>query len=280
MMHRYFMFTPDRRYDNVLFLYEAGYEKNEADAEFGPAKRDFYLLHFILSGAGYFTVGDEKDVHVQKGDVFLIVPHKTTVYRADPNDPYEYFWLGFNGPSAQEIVESMGFTNGNYVVHTNDESLYEKLADICKTPAPDIKKFLSIYSGFYEVLSRLTAENVRFDKREFGKDYALLAAEYIERNYMNELSVQALSEYLNLSRSQVYRVFKKTYKVSPEEYIADFRLGKATNMIKKTNKTIQEIAYQCGYKSVSHFITRYKKKHGITPLRGRRLEEFTQSLYE
>lgn len=117
------------------------------------------------------------------------------------------------------------------------------MLSVCRNQDPDIKQFLHTYAVFYDILERLAQQNMFFDRREFTKYYALSATEYIEANYGNfDLSVGSLAEYLSLSRSQVYRIFKMSFDVSPQEYIANFRLEKGCNLIKKTDKTVSEIA--------------------------------------
>lgn len=233
-MNNYYMFTPNGRYDNVLFLYQAGYEKCNAHSRWS-GKRDFYLIHYIIDGKGEYRVGD-KVYPLHKDDAFVIFPGEEIDYRADAEHPYEYCWLGFNGVSAREVVETCGFAKKQtYVLHVDNAlNIADKMLSVCREQEPDIKQFLHTYAVFYDILGILAQQGKYFDRREFVKDYALLATEYIEANYGNfDLSVDTLAKYLTLSRSQVYRIFKKSFDVSPQEYIANFRLDKGCNLVKR-----------------------------------------------
>lgn len=272
-MNNYYMFTPNRRHDNVLFLYQAGYERCKANSGWS-GERDFYLIHFVISGKGEYRVNG-KVYPLTTDDAFVIFPGEKIDYRADAEQPYEYCWIGFNGVSAREIVEACGFVKKQLYVRHVDKTLDigNMLLSVCCEQDPDIKQFLHTYSVFYDILGRLVQQDIYFDRREFSKDYALIAAEYIEQNYGSfDLSVDSLAKYLTLSRSQVYRIFKMSFDVSPQEYIANFRLEKGCNLIKKTNKSVSEIAEMCGYRSVQAFIERYKRAYKCTPTEGRKME--------
>ncbi len=268
------MFTPDRRYDGFLFLQQAGYEDHKCATKFGPAIRDYYLMHYVLRGKGYFKV-DGITYELKANDIFLIIPGKETTYFTEDDDPYEYCWFGFNGSVAREAVTAMGFGEGNWVRSINPEMhLGDRMKSVCCNQTPDIKDYFRVYSVFYDVMSNLVSGGVEFDRREFGKDYAMLAAEFVEHNYSNpDLSVDMLSKALGLSRSQVFRIFKKNYSLSPHDYITNFRIEKACNMVKKTNKTVEEIAYLCGYRSGSTLIKVYRRINGTTPKNNRLMEE-------
>lgn len=268
------MFTPNRRYDNVLFLYQAGYEQCQANHSWS-GKRDFYLMHYVIQGKGEYCVNG-KTYPLVADDAFMIFPGEKIEYRADDKEPYEYCWVGFNGVSAREIAEACGFAKKqSYVRHVDcTAKIGDAMLSVCRNQDPDIKQFLHTYAVFYDILERLAQQNMFFDRREFTKYYALSATEYIEANYGNfDLSVGSLAEYLSLSRSQVYRIFKMSFDVSPQEYIANFRLEKGCNLIKKTDKTVSEIANLCGYRSVQAFIERYKRTYKCTPFEGRVMEQ-------
>ena len=73
-----------------------GCEKCAPSHSFGPAAREYTLVHFVESGKGYF-VCDGKTHQVESGQAFIIMPGKITTYYADPKDPWVYSWVGFDG---------------------------------------------------------------------------------------------------------------------------------------------------------------------------------------
>ena len=66
----------------------------EPSHSFGPARREYYLLHFVAEGCGVYHCGGE-DYQVGPGQLFVIRPEEMTVYRADAQNPWHYIWVGF-----------------------------------------------------------------------------------------------------------------------------------------------------------------------------------------
>ena len=139
-----------------LSLYQVGYEKCSENHFFGPVIRDFYVLHFVVSGKGTYRVR-EKNIPLQKGDCFLVIPNEPTYYEADHSDPYEYYWIGFHGTNSKKLMISLGFyTDDNFIFHC-DGSVYEDMLsymqELKSLYEPDEKTYLFCLGRLYEVLS-------------------------------------------------------------------------------------------------------------------------------
>lgn len=99
----------------ALAVYNTGYQKCAPGYTWGPALRDHYLLHYIESGEGWYT-GGGKTYHLTKGDLFAVFPSQVVCYVADHLDPWEYYWVGFNGTEARRMVQMTGFTHDRPVL--------------------------------------------------------------------------------------------------------------------------------------------------------------------
>lgn len=84
-------------------VYYCGYEKCEGGHFWGPAVRNQYLLHYVISGKGTYTVGEETYT-LHANECFLIRPGERTYYIADREDPWEYMWVAFDGFDVLEIL--------------------------------------------------------------------------------------------------------------------------------------------------------------------------------
>ena len=95
-----------------LGLYQFGREDCDPAHSFGPAIRNHYLFHYILSGKGTFMWQDRKGrdntAVLRAGQGFLISPRQITTYIADERIPWEYCWLEFDGLRAREALEITG----------------------------------------------------------------------------------------------------------------------------------------------------------------------------
>ena len=73
---------------------ECGEEECPSDFKRGPVVKGHYLLHYVFSGGGTYTVNGKKHT-ISKGQMFVIKPFETVEYAADPADPWHYAWVGF-----------------------------------------------------------------------------------------------------------------------------------------------------------------------------------------
>lgn len=88
----------------------------------------------------------------------------------------------------------------------------------------------------------------------------------IHEHFKNpELKTDWLAGQLNMSRSALYREWKKENEISINEYIKQERLSHALHLLESGEKTITEIAYLSGFNSQSYFTKVFKKKYGTAP---------------
>lgn len=120
---------------------------------------------------------------------------------------------------------------------------------------------------FYYLFNKgyVTASN--YD-REFNLKLEKIKAalDYININYSNPISTEELSKVANLSKYYFCRLFKEITHLSPIDYINKFRIEKALELMKNTNLSISEIAFEVGFNNVSYFIKVFKEHMGLTPL--------------
>ena len=96
----------------------------------------------------------------------------------------------------------------------------------------------------------------------------------VERNYDDlDFDYGKLCEELELSRSQVYRYFQDNDLGSPAAYLRQFRLEKAIVLLLETDLPIQEIAFDIGFKSASHFSVSFLEVYGLSPKMYRQQEK-------
>lgn len=100
----------------------------------------------------------------------------------------------------------------------------------------------------------------------------------IEKEFLNKInlilennldessfSVEELASKLNISRVQLYRKVKAVLGIGVGDYINNFRLEKAKELLISTSMNISEIAYSCGFASPNYFSTTFKSKYGLSP---------------
>lgn len=90
---------------------------------------------------------------------------------------------------------------------------------------------------------------------------ALLVNHFKFRNF----SIPEIADLMNITPSKLERDIKKLTGMTPIKYLNDFRLNKAKHMLETSDRSIFEVSYALGFKSMSYFGKAYKEKFGIAP---------------
>ncbi len=89
---------------------------------------------------------------------------------------------------------------------------------------------------------------------------------YIHEHYAEDIHIEDLAKYARVSRSECFRCFKCYLNKSPIVYLTEYRLSYATKLLVDTEKTMTEIAMECGFSSASYFGKQFKKAYKASPL--------------
>ena len=95
--------------------------------------------------------------------------------------------------------------------------------------------------------------------------------ELLHDNFDQPLSLQYLSDELNLHSAHLSREFSKYFYCNFSEYVRKIRIEKSLNLLRNNQLTLTEISLMCGFADQSHFIRSFKTFHGITPKHFRKI---------
>lgn len=95
---------------------------------------------------------------------------------------------------------------------------------------------------------------------------------YIHTHYADTLSLKDIADAGAMSIAQCNRCFNKMLNVTPYEYLIQYRLQKATTLLKDATLNVTEISEIVGFNNVTHFIQVFKKVYGISPKKYRMME--------
>ena len=98
------------------------------------------------------------------------------------------------------------------------------------------------------------------------------AMTYMQQNFSCKVSLEDVAQVVAISKSELCRCFRRVLKVSPMEYLIQFRLEEASRQLLSTDKSVTQIAIETGFDSPSHLGRFFLKEFGCTPrqYRGRK----------
>jgi AraC-like DNA-binding protein len=87
----------------------------------------------------------------------------------------------------------------------------------------------------------------------------------IEDNVHFNLGLEEFARMAGMSVSTFKRFFKQVFAESPGQYIINKKLSIAALLLKRSTKSVQEIAYEVGFENPAHFTRMFNKKYKISP---------------
>ena len=103
-----------------------------------------------------------------------------------------------------------------------------------------------------------------------ARQVILQAAETLRKNYQKELSLADLLADAHMSKSYFLRLFRRYMGTTPYNYLVNFRITQAKELLVLTDHSVGEIAQKVGFGDASNFSTRFAKATGQSPLQYRK----------
>lgn len=116
------------------------------------------------------------------------------------------------------------------------------------------KEIFSVYSNFVIYYSEVT-DNYTLNR----------ILKHIHMNIESYISLQTISEQLNLSKPYISLVFKEHMGVTVMDYITNLKINRAKTLLSTTTQSILEISQLLGFHDSSHFCKAFKRVAGVTP---------------
>ena len=261
-MFRYvYSIYPDFSVNSALHVMECGYENCYSGKVCSPASRDHHLLHFVESGKGTLEING-KNYNISAGQGFYIPTGMLAKYIADKENPWSYCWLGFDGTDSLQVLSFRNLSTQYPIFDFSADSVIRTLTKkLLHTYSKNGNDFLSI-SYLYRILSLINPQfsldhnkNTAFEK----------LVTYVKDNFQSDISVTKAAEHFSISTSQLFRDFKKYLKMSPQQYIKQYRVFYAAHLLSTTELPISQIAVLSGYPDLCNFSKQFKSIYYRSP---------------
>lgn len=228
------------------------------------------VIHYVTKGYGTFKFNG-KVYNLKQGDIFILLKGMKVEYVASIDDPWEYYWIGFSGSNANEYLNRTSITNSCVANCEENSKIPQIILNMCKisktynpSRSDDILLLKELYSLLYALIEEFPKPFEYKDKELHT--YIQDSLNFINSNYMHSITVQEIADYVNLSRSYLYKMFIKNLGISPQRYLINLRMYKATLLLKGTKLPIGEVASSVGYSDSLLFSKTFSKHFSMSPL--------------
>ncbi len=250
----------------------------------GVARRGHgFLLQYVSGGAGWIKARERKFV-ARKGDLVFLDCRAHYEMGTDEREPWEFHWAIFESAIAHLWTEHLDCET-KPVFHLgrprHAEAAFRRLGSLARRKPPGCEAQLSAL--IYDLVANLYTEQARKKAGEPGDSEAKLGAnpysatprpvskvlDLIHQNYHGPLQFWRMVQHSGVSRSHLHALFQKHLGMSPMQYLCEFRIHHAKELLQHTNLLIKEVSLEVGIEDVHYFSRLFRQKTGDTPRRYR-----------
>lgn len=113
------------------------------------------------------------------------------------------------------------------------------------------------------------AEQVQLKSKNCADGYVDQCIDYIVRHYREKIYLETLAEGVGLSGNYLSKLFSRETGIKLQDYIVQYRVKRAEELLRATNMEINEIGIYVGFPSQSYFGRVFKRYTGYTPMKYR-----------
>ncbi len=263
---------------NVRVYYHTAYNKKHLSNL--HCHREFEFLYVPTGAINCVAGNDSVDIH--EGEILFLnsyVPHETTSIADDTSciliqfDEHDFvtntdsktlkhlsrfFKLNTN----ENVLIKPDFSHYDLMV-SSVKSIFDEFINLRRSCETYIKGYIYIILGILYRSKIIQQTDEFFESDSFKK--ILPALTYIEENYSKKLTLEEISRVSGLSSTYFCRIFKSVLGSTFVEYVNFVRVCMAEKALFQTSQSVIEIAYNCGFPSISYFNKVFKSIVGCTP---------------
>lgn len=233
-----------------------------------------FVFMFVCDGEGEVIIEDKLYI-LKTGDVFCYRTMNTGATITPRTKTFTYKWIDIYGTASSfyyNLINESTFPSPG--IHTLSlDLIHYHFERIVKNLMSDSKyacyKNASILSELLTALvsEQESAENYGNDK--YARSFSELF-EFVEKNYYNNITIEQMAQVFGMSKFYFIRLFKESVGIPPMRYVRNYRIGKSTELLMQSDRSIEEIGEIVGYKTTSQFIGNFRDVMKTTPLQYRK----------
>ncbi len=221
---------------------------------------DFFELFFILQGEVEHNV-DGQMKKMREMDFTFLAPKNMHFFEGQTADAY-VFSLSLTPEKFARMLSAADFSPAYGKVYTAKNKRF--LKELPQIPTFENNRQKLLVNAFVmDLLTEIVKNNLPFDK-EIPHPLQL-AVEQLRRPEHIGGGVGKLAELTGYSRMHLGRLVKKYYGKTPAALLHDIRMSLAAEYLEKTSFTLERIAEDVGFASVSQFHAAFKTQYECTP---------------
>lgn len=239
-----------------------------------------HVLLYVHTGHCEVTA-PKVDVRVDAGEcVFIRKDHRLTLSKHTSEDgtPFQGIALMFDRKMLLDYYKRMSEEQIPKDVSRSKQSIYkigrrpdtislfQSLTPFFNSDIEPDKQWIKmkLEEGLQCVLR--TDKSLYASLFDFAEPWKIDIMDFMDKNYMYDLSMEELANYTGRSLSTFKRDFKKTTGTTPQKWLISKRLDAAHDLLLKDNtQKMQDVMMKVGFSNLSFFSRSFKDRFGVAP---------------
>ena len=228
---------------------------------------DYYVIGFIESGERCLSCKNRKYT-VEPGDLLLFNPRDNHTCEQIDGRTLDYRCINVHpetmSKAAFEITgkDYLPYFSPAVIFHSELASLLRELHMIIMEEEKDFRKEEIFFFLLEQLIEEFSEKGIEQSGPEENRETKIIC-NYLEKNYMKNITLDELSGLTGLSKYYLLRSFTKQKGISPYRYLETIRIDRAKKLLEQGVLPI-EAALQTGFADQSHFSNFFKKFIGLT----------------
>lgn len=227
-----------------------------------------YLFFTVVFGSGTL-IYNEKSYSLEESDCVFIDCHNPYSHTTDENNLWTLRWCHFYGPTLPSVYNKYCERGGRPVFKPGDPEITNSLwSSLMQTASSDdymrdmkINQYLSALLTLIMSESWHPEDQVTAKKKQSTYE----VKKYIDENYRSKITLEQLSHDFYINKYYLSKTFKEQFGQSLSSYILSVRITKAKQLLRFSDKSIEEIGYECGLGAPHYFSQKFKDVEGVPP---------------
>lgn len=226
-----------------------------------------FLFLVVTNGSGSFSyMGKTRSIHA--GDCVFIDCREPYSHESSGDDPWTLTWVHFYGKDLPDFYmqyRNMGFTYFFHPVSLANilstlSNLYHEQEHKSSTTEIMSHKYLT------DIVVFAFAENREEEKESVSMNEKLQQIrEYMSVHYSEKITLNSLAGLFYISKFHLSREYKRFFGVTIMNDLTSLRISQAKSLLRFTDRSIEQIAEECGFLDGTYFIKVFKSAENMTP---------------
>ncbi|AHM64302.1 helix-turn-helix domain-containing protein [Paenibacillus polymyxa] len=230
---------------------------------------DSHIFIYCASGKGWIRTKDNQTIVLKERSFAYIPRDMPHAYGADDEDPWTIYWFHLKGDQMDDFMDLFEPFKMYISLAASDEikllELFHQCCALLLNKSYSMIHLVQVSQTIRYLLSFVVSVAARKEDSTY-QSHVDKAIRYMGEQLESTVSLDELSQHVQVSKQHLNLIFKQSTGYSPVDYYLRMKIQRASQLLDLTNASIKEISIQLGFRDPYYFSRLFKKIMGCSPL--------------